>query len=135
MTLKLSYVNFAVLWGILTFLLGYIPYLGFFLGVLPPMIFALFEYGITGALAVFASVWLFNLLVENILFPSLAGKGLKLSPSVVILSLIYWSYVLGAAGALIAVPLTIVVKMIIEGSSGISWMAKLMEPKKEDKEV
>lgn len=125
-------VDFAILWGMLTFLLGFIPYLGFFLAVLPPMIFALFEYGITGALAVFAGIWLINALVENVLFPSLAGKGLKLSPSIVFLSLIYWTYVLGTAGSLIAVPLTMIVKMIIESSDGMRWLAKLMEYRKEN---
>jgi len=120
-------IDFAILWGILTFLLAYIPYIGFILAALPPMLLALFKYGVVGALAVLIGISLVNALVENVLFPSLAGKGLKLSPSVVFLSLFYWAYVLGTAGALIAIPLTMVVKMILEGSEETRWMAKLME--------
>jgi len=120
-------IDFAILWGILTFLLAYIPYIGFILAALPPMLLGLFKYGPLGALAVLAGISLVNALVENVLFPSLAGKGLKLSPSVVFLSLFYWAYVLGTAGALIAIPLTMVVKMILESSEETRWMAKLIE--------
>lgn len=120
-------IDFAILWGFLTFLLGYIPYLGFILAAFPPMLLALFEYGVIGALAVLVGISLINALVENILFPSLAGKGLKLSPSVVFLSLFYWAYVLGTPGALIAIPLTMVVKIILESFEETRWLAKLME--------
>jgi len=120
-------IDFAILWGILTFLLAYIPYIGFILAALPPMLLGVFKYGPLGALAVLAGISLVNALVENVLFPSLAGKGLKLSPSVVFLSLFYWAYVLGTAGALIAIPLTMVVKMILESSEETRWMAKLIE--------
>lgn len=127
-------IDFAILWGILTFLLGYIPFLGFFLAAFPPVALAFFKYGAFGALAILAGIWLINQLVENILFPSLAGKGLKLSASIVLLSLFYWTFVLGTAGSLIAVPLTMVVKMVLESSDETRWLAKLMESKgKEEK--
>jgi len=120
-------IDFALLWGLLFFLFGYIPYLGFYLATIPPMLLALFEYGAIGALGVLAGVTIINALVENVVFPSIAGKGLKLSPTLVFLSLFYWSYVLGTAGALIAVPLTIVVKIVLESSEDTRLMAKLME--------
>ncbi|WP_369694350.1 AI-2E family transporter [Methanosarcina sp. KYL-1] len=120
-------IDFALLWGFLTFLFGYIPYLGFYMAAIPPMLLGLFKYGPIGAVAVLAGISLVNMLVENVLFPSLAGKGLKLSPTIVFLSLFYWSFILGAAGALIAVPLTIVVKIILESSEDTRLIAKLME--------
>ena len=101
-------IDFPILWGLLFFLFGYIPYLGFYLAAIPPMFLGLFKYGPIGALGVLAAITIVNALVENVIFPSLAGKGLKLSPTIVFLSLFYWSYVLGTAGALIAVPLTMV---------------------------
>jgi predicted PurR-regulated permease PerM len=91
------------------------------------MLLAMFEYGLIGAVGVLVAITVVNALVENVIFPSLAGKGLKLSPAIVFLSLFYWSYVLGTAGALIAVPLTIVVKIILESSEDTRLMAKLME--------
>ena len=120
-------IDFPILWGLLFFLFGYIPYLGFYLAAIPPMLLALFEYGLIGAVGVLVAITVVNALVENVIFPSLAGKGLKLSPAIVFLSLFYWSYVLGTAGALIAVPLTIVVKIILESSEDTRVMAKLME--------
>ncbi|WP_410510046.1 AI-2E family transporter [Methanosarcina hadiensis] len=120
-------IDFAVLWGLLFFLFGYIPYLGFYLAAIPPMLLGLFKYGVIGALGVLVGITIINALVENVIFPSLAGKGLKLSPTIVFLSLFYWSFVLGAAGALIAVPLTIVVKIVLESSEETRLIAKLME--------
>jgi len=114
--LLLGGIDFALLWGLLFFLFGYIPYLGFYMAAIPPMLLGLFEYGPIGALGVLAGISIINLLIENVIFPSIAGKGLKLSPSIVFLSLFYWSYVLGTAGALIAVPLTMAVKLILESS-------------------
>lgn len=120
-------IDFAILWGLLFFLFGYIPYLGFYLAAVPPMLLGLFKYGPIGALGVIIGITIINALVENVLFPSLAGKGLKLSTTAVFLSLFYWSYVLGTAGALIAVPLTIVVKIVLESSEETRMMAKLLE--------
>ncbi|MCC4771884.1 AI-2E family transporter [Methanosarcina sp. DH2] len=120
-------IDFAILWGLLFFIFGYIPYLGFYLAAVPPILLGLFEYGPIGAVGVLVAITVVNMLVENIIFPSLAGKGLKLSPTIVFLSLFYWSYVLGTAGALIAVPLTLVVKIILESTEGTRLMAKLME--------
>jgi AI-2 transport protein TqsA len=120
-------IDFALLWGLLFFLFGYIPYLGFYLAAIPPMLLGLFQYGPMGALGVLVAITIVNALVENVVFPSIAGKGLKLSPALVFLSLFYWSYVLGTAGALIAVPLTMVVKIILESSQDTRLMAKLME--------
>ena len=124
-------IDFALLWGLLFFLFGYIPYLGFYLAAIPPMLLGLFKYGPIGALGVLVAITIVNALVENVVFPSIAGKGLKLSPALVFLSLFYWSYVLGTAGALIAVPLTIVVKIILESSENTRLMAKLMESSKD----
>jgi len=120
-------IDFALLWGLLFFLFGYIPYLGFYLAAIPPILLGLFKYGPIGALGVLIAITVINALVENVVFPSIAGKGLKLSPTLVFLSLFYWSYVLGTAGALIAVPLTIVVKIILESSEDTRKLAKLME--------
>lgn len=125
--LLIGRIDFAILWGFLTFLFGYIPFLGFILAAFPPVLLALFKYGPLGALIILAGVWLINEFVESVVFPSFAGKSLKLSTSIVFLSLLYWSFVLGPPGALIAVPLTMVVKMILESDDNTLWMAEIME--------
>jgi predicted PurR-regulated permease PerM len=121
-------IDFAVLWGVLAFFLGYIPYIGLALTIIPPAFFGLLKYGPLGALAVIIVISIVNALAENVIFPSLAGKGLKLSPAIVFLSLLYWNYVLGAAGMLLSVPLTMALKIILESFEETKWLARLMGP-------
>ena len=121
-------IDFAILWGVLIFLLTYIPYIGLVIASIPPIMLALFKYGPVGALAVIVVITIVDVLAENVIFPSLAGKGLKLSPAFLFLSLIYWNYVLGYAGVLLSVPLTIVLKIMFESFEETKWMARLMGP-------
>ncbi len=120
-------VDFAVLWGLLAFLLGYIPSVGFWLALIPPFFLALAEFGITKALIVLVGFVLINGSVQNFLQPRLMGKGLNLSPLVVVVSLIFWAWILGPIGALLAVPLTMVVKEIfLESFEETRGLALLM---------
>lgn len=121
-------IDFAVFWGVMAFFLGYIPYIGLALTTIPPAFFGLIQYGFIGALAVIIAISIVNALTENVIFPSLAGKGLKLSPAIVFLSLLYWNYVLGATGMLLATPLTMVLKIILESFEETRWLARLMGP-------
>jgi len=121
-------IDFAVFWGVMAFFLGYIPYIGLALTTIPPAFFGLLQYGLVGALAVIIAISIVNALTENVIFPSLAGKGLKLSPAIVFLSLLYWNYVLGAAGMLLATPLAMVLKIILESFEETEWLARLMGP-------
>ena len=89
---------------------------------------ALFKYGPVGALAVIVVIMIVDMVAENVVFPSLAEKGLKLSPGILFLSLIYWNYVLGAAGVLLSIPLTVVLKIVFESFDETKLLAKLMGP-------
>jgi AI-2 transport protein TqsA len=89
---------------------------------------ALFKYGPVSALAVIVVISVANMLAENVIFPSLAGKGLKLSPGILFLSLIYWNYVLGTAGALLFIPLTVILKIVLESFDETKWLARFMGP-------
>jgi predicted PurR-regulated permease PerM len=124
--LLIANIEFAFLWGFFAFLLGYIPYIGLALAVIPPAILALLQYSPLGALAIVVAMLIVNGLTDNLLFPSLAGKGLELSPSVVFLSLIYWGFVFGPAGALLSTPLTMVVRTFLKNFEDTNWIAELM---------
>ncbi|HET8686192.1 MAG TPA: AI-2E family transporter, partial [Methanosarcina sp.] len=121
-------IDYAILWGFLIFLLSYIPYIGLIIASIPPIVIALFKYGPLGALAVIVVIAAVDGLTENVLFPSLMGKGLQLSPAFLFLALIYWNFVLGGAGALLSIPLTIVLKIMLESFDETKWMARLMGP-------
>jgi len=121
-------IDYAILWGVLIFLLSYIPYIGLVIASIPPTMLALFKYGPLGALAVIVVIFVVDGLAENVLFPSLMGKGLRLSPAFLFLALIYWNFVLGTSGVLLSIPLTMVLKVILESFEETKWLARLMGP-------
>jgi predicted PurR-regulated permease PerM len=76
-----------------------------------------------------------NLLVEYVLFPNIAGRSLSLSPAVVFISLIFWGWILGGIGVLIAVPLTLSVQMVCELFGETQWIATLLGLSPKDEPV
>ncbi len=123
-------VSFPVLWGILAFLMSYIPTLGFWLAAIPPTLLALLESGPTTALLVFLGVVLINGFAENIVKPKYMGEGLHLSPFMVIFSVIFWAGVLGPLGAILGVPMTLMFKqLVLEADDQNRWIARLMSSK------
>jgi predicted PurR-regulated permease PerM len=106
-------VDAPALWAFLSFLFNYIPNFGFIFSVIPPALLALLEFGITRAVIVVVGFILINAVVENVLKPRFIGQELELSLLEIFLSLIFWGWVLGAIGAILAVPLTIVLKEMI----------------------
>ena len=124
--LSLIGVKYAIFWGFLAFLLGFIPYIGFWLAVIPPMLLAWFDLGPVSAILVLAGSALVNLIAEYIMFPHLAGRGLALSAAVVFISLIFWGWILGEFGVLLAVPLTLFVQLICELFEETRWISVLL---------
>ena len=121
-------VDFPILWGLMAFMLGYIPSVGFWLALLPPFALAFMEFGAAKALIVLAGYILINGGIQNILQPKLMGSGLNLAPLVVVVSIFFWTWVLGPMGALLAIPLTMVVKEIfLEGFDDTRELAALMD--------
>jgi len=100
--------DFAVVWGVVFFLLNFIPF-GFAVAMIPPLVLTLLAHGTAPTLVLLAVFVVGNTISDNVVKPKLMGKGLGLSPLVIILSLLFWSFVLGAVGAILAVPLTITV--------------------------
>ena len=124
-------VKYAIFWGFFAFLMGFIPYIGFYLAVIPPAILAWFDIGPVAALVVLAGEGVVNTLVEYGMFPQLAGRGLALSAAVVFISLFFWGWVLGAYGVLLAVPLTLAVRMGCELFDETRWIGVLLGPSPE----
>ena len=120
-------IPFAFLWGILAFLLSYIPTLGFWLAAIPPTILAFLEYGWVRALFVFLGIVIINGFAENIVKPRYMGKGLNLSPFVVVFSVVFWSAILGPMGAILSIPMTLIFKeLIFEADDQNRWIGTLM---------
>jgi AI-2 transport protein TqsA len=108
-------VDFALLWGTLVFILNFIPTIGSIVATVPPIAITLFQYGsISKTLLVAALLITMQVMVGNILEPKVMGRGLNLSPLVVLLSLIFWGWVWGIPGMLLSVPLTAALRIAME---------------------
>ncbi|HJL15336.1 MAG TPA: AI-2E family transporter [Sandaracinaceae bacterium LLY-WYZ-13_1] len=116
------------LWGALNFLLNYIPTIGSVIGVLPPTLYALVQFqGDWGmAAAAIAVVGGVQLVMGNWIDPLMQGKALELSPLVVLFSIAFWGWVWGVAGALIGVPLTVLVVLVAREFEKTRWLAVLL---------
>jgi predicted PurR-regulated permease PerM len=119
-------VDFPLMWGILTFFLSFIPWIGLPLAVAPAVVLALAEHGIDRALLVILGVIVINVLAENALSPMLMGRGLSLSPTVLFLGFIFWAWLLGGPGAFLAAPLTIFLVLMLETFPETRWLAAVM---------
>jgi predicted PurR-regulated permease PerM len=124
-------VDYAVLWGVLAFLLNFIPNIGSIIAAIPAVLLALVQLGMAAALAVAGGYLVINVVIGTFLEPRFMGKGLGLSVLVVFLSLVIWGWVLGPVGMLLSVPLTIAIKIALEGQEETRWMAIMLGPKVE----
>ena len=106
-------IDLAPLWGVMFFLLSFIPGVGFLLAVIPPVLLALLEFDITRAIMVFFGCFLVDNIVDKGIKPKFMQEGLDLSILVIFLSVIFWSWVLGPTGAILSVPLTMMVKKVV----------------------
>lgn len=120
-------VDFPVLWGVFAFLLSYIPTLGFWIALIPPVILAFLESGWTAAVVVFLGIVIINGFAENVVKPKYMGEGLDLSPFTVVFSVIFWSAILGPLGAILSVPVTMAFRsMILQPDPDNRWLADLI---------
>ncbi|MFT5757597.1 MAG: AI-2 transport protein TqsA [Alteromonadaceae bacterium] len=119
-------LDFFLLWGVLAFLLNYIPNIGSIIAAVPAMSLAMLQLGIAEAGFIGLGYMVINMVMGNVVEPRYLGKGLGLSTLVVFLSLIFWGWLLGTVGMLLSVPLTMVIKIALESSQEGRWFAVLL---------
>jgi len=120
-------LDFPVLLGLIAFLLNYVPTIGSIIASAPAILLGLIQFGFGHAVIVGLGFGAVNMVFGNIIEPNLLGRRLGLSTLVVILSLIFWGWVWGPVGALLAVPLTMVVKIMLENTSDLRWVSVLLD--------
>jgi len=119
----------ALLWGLLAFLTNYIPYVGFWIGLLPPMILALLVGGWPLMLAVVAIYLVVNFVLTSLVQPRFVGDAVGLSVTVVLVALVFWGWLLGPLGAVLATPLTLFVKiLLVDVDPRARWANALIGP-------
>jgi AI-2 transport protein TqsA len=130
-------VDFPLLWGLLAFLFNFVPTIGSFIAAVPALLVAVLQPEISGqAASVTDSLFLaaytvlgylvINVVIGNVIEPRVMGSGAGLSTLVVFLSLVFWGWVFGPVGMVLSVPLTMVVKIVLDNSQGLQWVAILL---------
>jgi AI-2 transport protein TqsA len=119
-------LDFFLLWGVLAFLLNYIPNIGSIIAAVPAMSLAVLQLGIPEAGLIGLGYFVINMVMGNIVEPRYLGRGLGLSTLVIFLSLIFWGWLLGSVGMLLSVPLTMIIKIGLENSEEGRWFAILL---------
>jgi predicted PurR-regulated permease PerM len=127
-------LDFPLLWGLIAFLLNYVPSIGSIIAALPAVLLALVQLGGMSALGVGLGFVVVNMVLGNVVEPRLMGRSLGLSPLVVFLSLLFWGWLWGPAGMLLSVPLTVIAKILLEASDGGRPIAVLLGPVQEARE-
>ena len=117
------------LWGLLAFITNYVPNIGFVLGLIPPALLALLEGGVRQAVLVIVAYSVINLVIQSLIQPKVVGDTVGLSITLTFLSLVFWTFVIGPLGALLAVPLTLLAKaLLVDADPASRWLDLLIAP-------
>jgi AI-2 transport protein TqsA len=119
-----------VLWGLLSFMTNYIPNIGFVIGLVPPAVLGLLEGGPGLMLAVIAVYSIINVVLQSVIQPKFVGDAVGLSTTITFLSLVFWTFVMGPLGALLAIPLTLFAKaVLVDVDPRVAWVDVLTSNK------
>jgi predicted PurR-regulated permease PerM len=119
-------LDFALLWGLLAYMLNYIPSIGSVIAAIPAVLLAIIQLGPGPAALIALAYLIINLVFGSIIEPRIMGRGLGLSTLVVFLSLVFWGWVLGPVGMLFSVLLTMIIKLALENNEDTRWIAILL---------
>jgi AI-2 transport protein TqsA len=120
-------VPLPVLWGVLAFITNYIPNIGFVIGVIPPALLGLLQGGPELMITVLVLYCVVNFIIQSVIQPKVVGDAVGLSATVSFLALIFWAWVLGGLGALLAIPLTLLAKgLLVDIDPSTRWMNVLL---------
>jgi predicted PurR-regulated permease PerM len=120
-------LDLALIWGVLNFLLNFIPVIGNIVGIIPPTLYARIQFGDwTMPLVVFSGFVVLQIAISNVIYPMLQGRGMSMPPVVIIVALLFWGWIWGAVGALLAVPLTAALIIVCQQFESTKPIAKLL---------
>ncbi|UCE63456.1 MAG: AI-2E family transporter, partial [Nitrospirota bacterium] len=120
-------IDFPLIWGLLAFLLNYIPNLGSIIAAIPAVLLGYIQFDPGRALLVALGYVIINIVFGNFVEPRLMGRKLGLSTLVVFLSLVFWGWLWGPVGMLLSVPMTMIVKISLESNPSTQWVGILMD--------
>ena len=119
-------LEFPLLWGVLAFALNYIPSIGSMIAAIPPCVLALWQLGMVPAALIAVGYLSINMALGNVIEPMLLGRRFGISTLVVVLSALFWGWVWGPAGMFVAIPLTMLIKVMLDNSGELRWISVAM---------
>jgi AI-2 transport protein TqsA len=122
----------ALLWGLLVFLCSFIPNVGYFFALIPPIVFGYLVGGFPLVIAVIVVYGIINAVVQSIIQPRVVGNAVSLSQTLTFFSVLFWAVVIGPIGAILAIPLTLLGKtLLVDSDPGASWSRPALGPTSE----
>ncbi|MDC3267196.1 AI-2E family transporter [Gammaproteobacteria bacterium] len=119
-------LDFPILWGLLAFLLNYVPSIGSLIAAIPAVFIALIQLSLLQALMIGLGYFVINIAIGGVIEPRVMGRGLGLSTLIVFLSLVFWGWIFGPVGMILSVPLTMTAKIALESSEKTALIAALL---------
>jgi len=127
--LALIGIPLPVVWGLFSFITNYVPNIGFVIGLIPPALLGLLEGGPWMMLAVIAVYCVINVIIQSVIQPKVVGDVVGLTATLSFLSLVFWTWVIGPLGAILAIPLTVLTKaVLLDMDPGARWLSVLVSP-------
>ena len=134
--LYILHVPAALLWGLLAFLCSFIPNIGYFFALIPPLVFGFLVGGWPTVIAVIIVYGVINAVVQSIIQPRVVGHAVSLSQTITFFSVLFWAVVIGPIGAILAIPLTLLGKTIlIDSNPDAYWWRPALGPTTETRDL
>ena len=126
----------AFIWGLLAFLCSFIPNIGYFIAIIPPIVFAALVGGWPMVIAVIVVYGVVNAVIQSVIQPRVVGNAVALSQTITFFSVLFWAVVIGPIGAILAIPLTLLVRMVLVDSNPNSfWIRPMLGDLDETKRI
>lgn len=122
----------ALLWGLLSFICSFIPNVGYFIAIIPPLFFGFLTGGWTTVVVVVIVFGGINAIVQSVVQPKYVGNAVNLSETLTFASVLFWAVVLGPMGAILAVPLTLLARtLLLDADPTLAWWRPLTGDRKD----
>lgn len=126
----------AFIWGLLAFVCSFIPNVGYFIALIPPIIFGALVGGLPTVILVIVVYAIINGVIQSAIQPRVIGKAVNLSQTITFFSVLFWAVVIGPIGAILAIPLTLLVRLIlVDSNPAMSWIRPMLGELDETKAV
>ena len=117
----------AFIWGLLAFVCSFIPNIGYFIAIIPPIIFGALVGGWPTVIAVIVVYGVINGIIQSVIQPRVVGRAVSLSQTITFFSVLFWAVVIGPIGAILAIPLSLLVRlMLVDTNPGMAWIRPML---------